>query len=271
MPRLHIAVLAALALSGCSALASLGSRSGTELRVSSYNIRHGRGMDNRVALERTAGVLRGINPDIVGLQEVDRNVERSGRVDEAALLGNLLGMQHAFGAFMDYQGGRYGLAILSRHPIVSSREIVLPTGEEPRVALAARIVVPGGDTITAINVHFDWVENDAARYRQARALSTVLDTLSDPWLLVGDFNDGPDSRTLRVFQDMVHAAPKPTDSSFTFPSNAPVKEIDYIFAQRSERWRSGTVRVVVDSLASDHRPVSTSIRYVPATIGRPRD
>ena len=270
MTRSHIAVLAAFALSGCAILSSLGG-SGTDLRVSSYNIRHGRGMDNRIALERTAGVLRGMNPDIVGLQEVDRNVERSGRVDQPALLGNLLGMQHAFGAFMDYQGGRYGLAILSRYPIVSSREIVLPTGEEPRVALAARIALPSGDTITAVNVHFDWVENDAVRVRQARTLSVVLDTLSEPWLLVGDFNDGPTSRTLRVFEDMVHPASKPTDSSYTFPSNGPVKEIDYIFAQRSERWRSGTVRVVTDSLASDHRPVTTTIRYVPVTVGRPRN
>lgn len=270
MPRSHIAILAALALSGCAILANLGTGSGSDLQLASYNIRHGRGMDNRVALERTAAVLRSLDADIVGLQEVDRNVERSGRVDQAALLGNLLGMRHAFGAFMDYQGGRYGMAILSRYPIASSREIMLPAGEEPRIALAARIVLPGGDTITAINVHFDWVENDAARIRQARALSVVLDSLSDPWLLMGDFNDGPDSRALRVFEDMVHPAPKPADSSFTFPSTAPVKEIDYIFAQRSDDWRSGPVRVVVDSVASDHRPVVTTIRHVLAAPGRPR-
>ena len=271
MPRPHIAVLAALALSGCAVLANLGTGSDSDLRVASYNIRHGRGLDNRVALERTAAVLRSLNAHIVGLQEVDRNVERSGRVDQAGLLGNLLGMHHAFGAFMEYQGGRYGMAILSEYPIVSSREIVLPTGEEPRVALAARIALPYGDTITAINVHFDWVENDAARVRQARTLSMVLDTLSEPWLLLGDFNDGPDSRTLRMFEPMVHPAPKPADSSYTYPSNGPVKEIDYIFAERSTQWRSGTVRVVVDSVASDHRPVVTTIRHIPANLGRSRD
>jgi endonuclease/exonuclease/phosphatase family metal-dependent hydrolase len=269
--RPHLPLIAVALLSGCSVLANLGSGTGTELEVASYNIRHGRGIDNRVALERTAGVIRALDADIVGLQEVDRNVERSGRVDQPALLGNLLGLQHAFGAFMDYQGGRYGLAILSRHPIVSSREIVLPTGEEPRVALAARIALPSGDTITAINVHFDWVENDAVRVRQARTLSVVLDTLSDPWLLLGDFNDGPDSRTLRVFEDLVHPVSKPADSTFTFPSTAPAREIDYIFAERSERWRTGTVRVVVDSVASDHRPVRTTVRHVPANPGRPRN
>jgi endonuclease/exonuclease/phosphatase family metal-dependent hydrolase len=271
MRRPHLVILAALALSGCAVLANLGSVNDGDLRVASYNIRHGRGTDNRIALERTASVIRSLDAHIVGLQEVDRNVERSGRVDQAALLGSLLGMQHAFGAFMDYQGGRYGMAILSEYPIVSSREIALPTGEEPRVALAVRIALPYGDTITVVNVHFDWIENDAMRVRQARTLSVVLDTLSEPWLLLGDFNDGPNSRTLRIFDDLVHPASKPFDSSFTFPSQMPVKEIDYIFAQRSPAWRAGTVHVIPDSTASDHRPVTTTVRHVPTDPGRSRN
>jgi endonuclease/exonuclease/phosphatase family metal-dependent hydrolase len=133
-----------------------------------------------------------------------------------------------------------------------------------------RIALPSGDTVTAVNVHFDWVADDAVRFRQARLLSTVLDTLSDPWLLLGDFNDGPDSRTLRVFDDLVHPASKPADSAFTFPSNGPVKEIDFIFAERSPTWRVSTVHVVPDSVASDHRPVMTTVRHLPSDPGRPR-
>jgi endonuclease/exonuclease/phosphatase family metal-dependent hydrolase len=70
---------------------------------------------------------------------------------------------------------------------------------------------------------------------------------------------------------MVHPASKPADSTFTFPSNALEREIDYIFAQQGERWRTSTVRVVVDSVASDHRPVVTTMRYVPGALGRPRN
>ncbi|HUG27420.1 MAG TPA: endonuclease/exonuclease/phosphatase family protein, partial [Gemmatimonadales bacterium] len=98
------------------------------LRVVSYNIRHGRGMDGEVNLERTAAVLRQLTPDIVALQEVDNRVTRSGGEDQAAVLGGLLGMEHAFGSFMDYQGGQYGMAILSRHPIVRVDPVRLPEG-----------------------------------------------------------------------------------------------------------------------------------------------
>lgn len=265
-------LLATLALAGCSVLSNLGNgTAGTDLTVASYNIRHGRGMDDRVALERTAATIRRLDADIVGLQEVDSVVGRSGRSDQARLLGDLLRMDHAFGAFMPYDGGRYGMAILSRHPIVSSRAIPLPAGEEPRVALAARIAVPTGDTLTAINVHFDWVENDAARVRQARALVAVLDTLTGPWLLMGDFNDGPDSRTLRVFEDVVRPSTKPADSTYTFPSRTPVREIDYIFASRHPDWSFRGIRVADDTLTSDHRPVVARLRLTASGVGRPRD
>lgn len=76
------------------------------LRVVSYNIRHGAGMDGRVDLARTAAVLRALSPDLVALQEVDERVKRSGGVDQAQQLGEALGMQARFTSFMDYQGGR---------------------------------------------------------------------------------------------------------------------------------------------------------------------
>lgn len=101
---------------------SVGAGRTTEpatIRVASYNIKHGRGNDNVVDLARTAGVLRALAPDIVGLQEVDREAERSGKVDEARVLGESLGVHHAFGRFMDFQGGAYGMGVLSRFPITA--------------------------------------------------------------------------------------------------------------------------------------------------------
>lgn len=89
-------------------------QSAEDLRVVSYNIKHGRGNDNVVDLERTAGVIRAHRPDIVGLQEVDDRAERSGKVPQAEWLGKSLGLHYAFGRFMDYQGGAYGMAILTR-------------------------------------------------------------------------------------------------------------------------------------------------------------
>src|SRR5690606_27182116 len=121
------------ALSCVALLASACRHAGNEseresMRVVSYNIRHGRGTDDQLDLQRTASVLRALQPDIVGLQEVDSSVTRSERVAQADSLGKLLGMHASFGGFFAYQGGQYGMGVLSRYPIVRVVPIRLPDG-----------------------------------------------------------------------------------------------------------------------------------------------
>jgi endonuclease/exonuclease/phosphatase family metal-dependent hydrolase len=224
-------------------------------RIVSYNIKHGRGNDNVVDLARTAGVLRALAPDIVGLQEVDDLATRSGGTPQAERLGQLLGMHHAFGRFMDFQGGAYGMAILTRHPIMETRSVRLPDGNEPRVALSVDVRLPAGRTLTVVNVHFDWVGNDGFRYAQAEALTKYLDALTTPYVLLGDFNDVPESRTLALFKARAMEAMKPPADRFTFSSITPTKEIDFIFAAPAASWKAREVRVVTEPMASDHRPV----------------
>lgn len=248
------AILIAVSLTLTACHSPSGVTGDTSLRVATWNIRHGRGMDGAVDLERTAAVLRELDADIVGLQEVDRSVRRSGGVDQAALLGERLDLHAAFGAFMAYDGGDYGMAILSRFPIVGVEEIELPRGNEPRIALAATLAVADGIEIVVVNVHFDWVEDDAFRYAQAQALAAWLDREARPCLVVGDFNDGPESRTLRLFRDRAIESAKSGDGA-TFPADAPTVEIDYLVALPPERWRASPATVVPERDASDHRPV----------------
>ncbi len=252
--------LLALITACASPRASVEVAASAQLRVVSYNIRHGRGMDDRVDLERTAAVLRALDPDIIGLQEVDSAVERSGRIDEAALLGRRLGLHHAFGSFFDYQGGRYGMAILSRFPVRQANAIRLPDGNEPRIALAVTVDHPRYGELLVVNVHFDWVADDAFRYSQAERLAAVLDTVSLPYVLLGDFNDTPGSRTLDLFQQRAREADKPAERRFTFSSTDPQKEIDFVFAAPAASWVADTVRVIDERMASDHRPVLAVLR-----------
>lgn len=261
-PRPRALLAIAGLLLGCAGAPRAGDEA-LPLRVVSYNILHGRGMDDTVDLARTARVLRALAPDLVGLQEVDSAVRRSGGVDEAAALGASLGMRHAFGAFMDYQGGRYGMGILSRFPIVRARTVELPLGNEPRVALAAEVRLPGGRALTVVNVHFDWVADDGFRFAQATRLAAFLDSLATPYVLLGDFNDEPGSRTLALFQRRATEARKPAGDRFTFSSTEPAKEIDFIFASPARAWRVGEARVVDERVASDHRPVVAVLRLLP--------
>lgn len=259
-------------LAGCACMALLGSTpyrasddvQDSVLTVASYNIRHGRGMDGVVNLRRTGDAIARLNADIVALQEVDKLVERSGRVDEPRVLGEQLGMQHAFGAFMPYQGGEYGLAILSRFPIRHSHALRLPDGNEPRVALLAELALPDGARVLVVNVHFDWVANDTLRYAQVEALATALDTVSLPTILLGDFNDQPGSRTLTRWQQRFRTLAKPADDRFTFSSTKPAQEIDHILVAPAAAWGSATLRVITDTLTSDHRPVVARITRIPS-------
>lgn len=258
-----IALLTTTCATAAPPAANLDDAPATTWRVATYNIHHARGVDGNVDLERIAGVLRRLDPDIVALQEVDQRVERSGGVDQAARLGELLGMHHAFGSFMDYQGGRYGLAILSRCAIRSVDPVRLTEGNEPRVALVADIRSRDASIVRIVNVHFDWVGNDAFRFAQASEVARVLDSIPGPWIAAGDFNDEPGSRTLDLFHDRAKEASKPRNRRFTFSSTDPVKEIDFIFVAPPEEWRVITTRVVQETVASDHLPVITELERRP--------
>ncbi len=225
------------------------------VRVASYNIRHAQGTDGRRDLDRTAALLQNLRADIIGLQEVDQGTHRSDREDQPALLGEKLGMASAFGCFMGYQGGKYGLAILSRFPIEATKSIRLPPGNEPRVALACRIRLPSGQPIMVVNLHLDWVRDDSFRRVQAEKLAEYLAELQIPYLLLGDFNDQPDSPTLQVLSRDALPATKPAEDRFTFSSTDPQREIDFIFAAPRKAWSLHDCRLFDAPLTSDHRPV----------------
>src|SRR5215208_1192237 len=76
------------------------------LRVMTYNIHVGVGMDKKLDLQRIADVINRERPDLVGLQEVDRGVKRTEGKDEIAELAALTRMEYAFAPNLDYQGGK---------------------------------------------------------------------------------------------------------------------------------------------------------------------
>ena len=257
-----------------------------ELRVASYNIKHGEGLDGRVDLERTARVLARLDADLIALQEVDVGVRRSGGVDQPQALAQRLEQltsqrYHAsFGEFMPHDGGEYGLAILSRLPVQRARSVRLPDGNEPRIALAVEVKLDDGTLVTAICLHFDWVEDDGFRFAQAQALAEFVRELRTPWMLVGDFNDGPQSRTLAFLRGLgaelekrgMDGEPATGRDRLTFSADTPRKEIDYVLAgsppASANFWDlSAGLHVLDEPLASDHRPLLGLLRWRPKARG----
>ncbi|HSJ63732.1 MAG TPA: endonuclease/exonuclease/phosphatase family protein [Gemmatimonadaceae bacterium] len=207
-----------------------------------FNIRAGtdvRGVHN---LERVAEVVRETGAEIVLLQEVDRLTTRSGGEDQIARLSAFTGMHGAFGKTLDYQGGQYGIAMLSRLPIARDTLHPLPIDPpqaraggsyEPRGAQYAAIPV-GADTLHVFNTHLDASRDDANRRQEARALLAIAAPLLERGARVmigGDLNSLPESAVLALLTagPMRDAWPLcGAGQGFTFPDSLPVRRIDYL-------------------------------------------
>ncbi len=228
------------------------------VRVLSYNIHHGEGVDGVFDLERLARVILTADPDLVALQEVDRTTTRSSGVDQAAELGRLTGMHAVFGKAMDHAGGGYGEAVLSRWPILKMDNHILPAseGNEPRAALTVRVEIgETGREIIFIGTHLDHTRDPTDRKAQALRINEVFLSESRlPMILVGDLNAQPESEPigilLEVWSDAAIGNPEPTS-----PSEGPTRRIDYVLFRPADAWRVVEVRVLDEEIASDHRPL----------------
>ena len=230
-------------------LASISAAEPQTLRILCWNIHHGAGEDGKLDLERIAKVITDAKPDLVALQEVDNQCSRSGKIDQTAELARLTGMTGVFGKAMDFGGGAYGQAILSRHPIESQKVHLLPGKGEPRIAFQA-IVSINEFKLKFISVHLDLEANQ--RLAQAKTLVGLLEKEALPAILCGDFNDQPGSPTLAAFAAPWKLVPK-QGPPFTSPAGKPEHEIDFIFTRRLRH--SEPVVVLPEAVASDHRPL----------------
>jgi endonuclease/exonuclease/phosphatase family metal-dependent hydrolase len=223
------------------------------LRVLTYNIHHGEGVDGVFDLERIAKVIQSVNPDIVALQEVDRETTRVSGVDQAQVLADLTGMHMAYGKALDYQGGQYGNAVLSKFQISESKVTMLPKSEdrEQRVFLQTEIEMIDKTVITFVATHLD---NASAvdRMSGVEVMESLLPKFNTPVLFAGDMNAVPDSDVIvRLMKTMTSSILD--QPLLTSPSENPQRQIDYIFSYPKSRWKTKHVEVLDEAVASDHR------------------
>lgn len=252
-----------VALVGCAARSGAPA---TDLRVMVYNIHAGKDAAGADNLERVARLIGETSADVVLLQEVDKGTRRSGGVDQPAVLSRLTGLHVAFGRSLIYQGGDYGIAILSRWPITSQRTIPLPvhppqersgSSYEPRVALEARIASPAGE-LTVLNTHIDASRDDRWRQQEIVTVLALADSARGLLLMGGDLNSTPESgiqQTVRarVLRDAWLVCGSGGEAAgFTYPADSGVKRIDYLYFRPNT---SCSRAEVVTTQASDHRPL----------------
>ncbi|MFC8654418.1 endonuclease/exonuclease/phosphatase family protein [Streptomyces parvus] len=243
-----------------------GIGGGLPLRVATYNIHAGAGMDGVFGLDRQTAELRSLNADVIGLQEVDRHWgSRSEWRDLPGELARRLRMYVSFAPIYSLDpaepGGpraEYGVAVLSRHRIVSAEnhEITRLSTQDPNPAPAP---APGfGEVVVRVRglpvhvyvTHLDYRPDPAVRVAQVADTRRIMAEDRGPKILLGDLNAEPAAPELApLWRELTDADP----GAPTFPAQDPVKRIDFVTVSKD---RAGVRRAwVPESLASDHRAV----------------
>ena len=225
-----------------------------KVRVMSYNVKNGGGLDGIKDITRNGELVRKAQPDVVAVQEVDSCTRRNkfyvlGKMAEAA------GGYHAyFGPTIPYAGGKYGIGVLTKEPALSVEFHHLPCPKEPRGMLVVEL-----KKYYIISTHLSLKE--AQRVESVAIIKDVVSKLKNkPVFIAGDMNARPKTAPIVAFKE--YATTLSDDSKYTFPSTNPRICIDYIFGVNGSFKVLGR-KVFYESLASDHLPL-----YVDVKVGK---
>jgi endonuclease/exonuclease/phosphatase family metal-dependent hydrolase len=216
------------------------------LRIMSYNVRNAKGMDRQTDYDRVAAVIKAARPDLVAVEELDSGTLRSGGKFVLQEIAARCGYHYYYFPAIAYDGGKYGIGVLSREEALRVSSLPLPGREEARTLGMVEF-----RKIVLFAVHLSLTEAD--RDSSAGIINAQVRKMRKPVFLAGDFNAKPASTALHILKQSGWRLL--SGESFTFPSDKPDRCIDYVFAGRGNRFRVKQAEVIPDSLASDHRPV----------------
>ena len=221
----------------------------------SYNVHNCIGMDGKTDFTRVGKVIKGVNPEIVAVQELDSVTGRN-KVYVLQEIANVAGMHASFASAIDFMGGKYGIGLLSKEKPLSFYNIELPGREEKRTLLVAEF-----EKYVFCCVHLSLTEED--QFASVNLIKETLAKYDKPVFIGGDFNAHPDSRTIKAMNECGTVV---TDMSLsTYPSVDSNECIDYIFQMngknKAELVKSGIIDSDEVKVASDHVPVYTTVKF----------
>lgn len=235
--------------------ANLYSKNDTQkdtLRVMTYNIRNGIGMDMKANYDRTANAIIKWKPDVVAIQEVDSVTKRSNKLFIAEELGNRTGMQYTYASAINFDGGKYGIALLSKEAPLQTYKIPLPGREEARVLLVVEF-----EKYVFLTLHLSLTPED--QVLSFKAINAELEKTDKPIFIAGDFNAFPNDEAIKLLKKNFTIV-SPLNVK-TYPADKPTDPIDYIAISKSAANHCRVLDSFVpnESETSDHRPIVTDI------------
>ncbi|MCK6369933.1 MAG: endonuclease/exonuclease/phosphatase family protein [Gammaproteobacteria bacterium] len=225
------------------------------IRIATYNVRGGVGLDQRRLPSRQLEILRRIGADCIGLQEFV-NYPALGRGTLLDHWSESLGMQARFTPCFRRGGQEFGNAVLTRFPIVDCTEHdISAPGGRTRAALDL-LVATGARTLQVICLHC------AVRARPRALQRHMIAALAehkrgDTTVILGDFNEWRSrNRTFHELRNEFATGP----ALPTFPALAPVFPLDRIWVHPRDCLLSTHVYSHRPAAyASDHLPVVASV------------
>ena len=236
-------------------------------RFMSWNVHGTFNLNRKFDLAGICALIGKWSPDVVALQEVDKGTLRSNGLDQAEALAELTGLpHHAHFRAATLFGGDYGVAVISRFPILQTRRVRLPTfrGEETR-ALARAVIDVEGVEVSVYVTHLSHMPHRSdLRAEQAQAILRRVERDPRPAILMGDLNDAPSSTALLLlrqrFSCAFNRAGEGEGSTFPLPFPLADLRLDYVMASDAFVARRA---YVLREVASDHFPVVADLQLVP--------
>ena len=237
----------------CLFAMALSAHSQNDLKLMSYNIRNAKGMDNVRNVQRIVNVINNEAPDVVAVQELDSMTTRSNQTFVLAEVAERTQMHASYTPAIDFQGGKYGIGILSKDKPLDIQTYPLPGREEKRMLMVAEFK----DYFFACT-HLSLTEED--RLTSLKIIKNSVKSNQKPFFLAGDLNDTPNSKFIQALQEdflILTNTKKPT-----YPAPEPKETIDYIAAWKgnTDNFANLSAQVVEEPLASDHRPLTVQLR-----------
>jgi endonuclease/exonuclease/phosphatase family metal-dependent hydrolase len=228
--------------------------SAQKVRVMSYNVRNGSGVDGIKDIKRCSKIILDARPDVVAVQELD-SMSRRNRKYVLGEMAKQTGYYDYYHRTIPYRGGAYGIGILSREKALSTEFYPLPCRREPRGLLVVEF-----KKYYLLCTHLSLNAQD--RLTSVHIIRDIVSKLDKPVFIAGDMNATPSSAPIRAFKEYTQVLNDV--NKFTIPSNNPRKCIDYILGANG-RFKVKKDYVYSDVLASDHLPL-----YVDVKISKPK-
>ena len=230
------------------------------LRVMSMNIKEGASYAGHES-GPYAELINGKAPDVVCLQEVDWMTVRNGGRDFLNELASKTGMFPYWCMSFSYQGGGFGVALLSRYPFIKAEKIttVLDGAKEPRSTGWIYVMLPGGGTVRVASTHLA-LETPQITTRNIADINSRMfenDSLT-PTLLIGDFNAAEGSDPIAYAKTRWQEIGAGT--GFTIPSDKPNRKLDYVMGY-PKKWNASSYEIIARPDLSDHCFIVADVVY----------